>query len=127
MRGAPRRGNLPIVIAKIRSSPACPPVLAATLVQKIPVALTLLPILLLKTVLRNPLACPLWMSVAMPSMAFSLETGDYAILGIAGIRYITYRQAHPARSPILLFNSVLRTLHLLPLLLFNSVPTVLKE
>ena len=39
----------------------------------------------------------------MPSMAFSLETGDYAILGIAGIRYITYRQAHPALSPILLF------------------------
>ena len=63
----------------------------------------------------------------MPSMAFSLETGDYAILGIAGIRYITYRQAHPAPSPILLFSSVLRTLHLLPLLLFNSVPTVLKE
>ena len=63
----------------------------------------------------------------MPYMAFSLETGDYSILGIAGIRYITYRQAHPARSPILLFSSVLRTLHLLPLLLFNSVPTVLKE
>ena len=53
----------------------------------------------------------------MPSMAFSAETGNYAIRGIAGIRYITYRQALPARSPILLFSSVLRTLHLLPLLL----------
>ena len=37
-------------------------------------------------------------------LGFSEETGDYAILGIAGIRYITYRQVHPAPSPILLFN-----------------------
>ena len=34
---------------------------------------------------------------------FSAETGNYAILGIAGIRYITYRYAHPALSPRLRF------------------------
>ena len=35
---------------------------------------------------------------------FSEETGDYAILGIAGIRHFTCRQGHPSPSPILLFN-----------------------
>jgi hypothetical protein len=34
---------------------------------------------------------------------FLEETSDYAILGIAGIRYITYRQAHHVLSPVLLF------------------------
>ena len=40
----------------------------------------------------------------MPSMAFSAETGNYAIRGIAGIRHFTCRQTHPASSPVLLFN-----------------------
>ena len=34
---------------------------------------------------------------------FSEETGDYAILGIAGIRHFTCRQVRPAPSPVLLF------------------------
>ena len=39
-------------------------------------------------------------------LGFSEETGDYAILGIAGIRHFTCRQGHPAPSPVLLFNSL---------------------
>ena len=35
---------------------------------------------------------------------FSAETGCHAVHDASGIRNITYRQAHPAPSPILLFN-----------------------
>jgi hypothetical protein len=34
-------------------------------------------------------------------LGFSEETGDHAILGIAAIRYITYRQAHHVPSLLL--------------------------
>ena len=63
---------------------------------------------------------------------FSEETGDYAILGIAGIRYITcrrcyfvcrsYPQSNPHVTPVLLFkfrSILLRAPPLLPLLLFK--------
>ena len=50
---------------------------------------------------------------------FSEETGNYAIRGIAGIRHFTCRQAHPAPSPILLFN--LRACPLFQLLLSMRV------
>ena len=56
--------------------------------------------------IRSPPAHLLWMSVARPSMAFADETGCYVIPGASGIRYITYRQARPAPSPVLLFNPV---------------------
>ena len=49
------------------------------------------------------LQCPLADVGCHAILGFSAETGNYAILGIAGIRYITYRQAHPAPSPVLLF------------------------
>ena len=76
--------------------------------RKLRRALTLLSILLLKNTFLRTLIF-LVETKCFAFHGFSEETGDYAILGIAGIRYITYRQAHPAPSPVLVATPVQRS------------------
>ena len=66
-------------------------------IPSLSVTLTLLPMLLLK-ITYLIFSC-VQVDVGCHAIhGFSEETGDYAILGIVGIKYITYRQAHPALS-----------------------------